>query len=159
MKNYFKILPILFLSLFIISCDDDNDDDGVCCAGSSIVDLASQTESLSTLVSALQVTGLDATLSSPGAFTVLAPTNDAFDSFLTSINATSLEDIPVDVLTNVLLNTVRKEESKIKIYTVHSYKGLEDDNVRIANDINKKDINVLYVALTRGMKKILVDKK
>ena len=51
MKNYFKILPILFLSLFIISCGDDNDNDGVCCAGSSIVDLASQTESLSTLVS------------------------------------------------------------------------------------------------------------
>ena len=106
MKNYFKILPILFLSLFIISCGDDNDDDGVCCAGSSIVDLASQTESLSTLVSALQVTGLDATLSSPGAFTVLAPTNDAFDAFLTSINVASLDDIPVDVLTNVLLNHV-----------------------------------------------------
>ena len=106
MKNYFKILPILFLSLFITSCDDDNDDDGVCCAGSSVVDLASQTESLSTLVSALQVTGLDATLSSPGAFTVLAPTNDAFDAFLTSINAASLDDIPVDVLTNVLLNHV-----------------------------------------------------
>ena len=106
MKNYFKILPILFLSLFIISCDDDNDDNGVCCAGSSIVDLASQTESLSTLVSALQVTGLDATLSTPGAFTVLAPTNDAFDAFLTSINAASLDDIPVDVLTNVLLNHV-----------------------------------------------------
>tara|TARA_B100001113_G_scaffold32628_1_gene23240 strand:+ start:164 stop:1135 length:972 start_codon:yes stop_codon:yes gene_type:complete len=106
MKNYFKILPILFLSLFIISCDSDDNDDGLCCAGSSIVDLASQTESLSTLVSALQVTGLDATLSSPGAFTVLAPTNDAFDSFLTSINATSLQDVPVDVLTNVLLNHV-----------------------------------------------------
>ena len=106
MKNYFKILPILFLSLLIISCDDDNDDDGVCCAGTSIVDLASQTESLSTLVSALQVTGLDATLSTPGAFTVLAPTNDAFDAFLTSINVASLDDIPVDVLTNVLLNHV-----------------------------------------------------
>ena len=106
MKNYFKILPILFLSLFITSCDSDDNDDGLCCAGSSIVDLASQTESLSTLVSALQVTGLDATLSSPGAFTVLAPTNDAFDSFLTSINASSLEDVPVDVLTNVLLNHV-----------------------------------------------------
>ena len=106
MKNYFKILPLLFLSLFITSCDDDDDNDGVCCAGSSIVDLASQTESLSTLVSALEVTGLDATLSAPGAFTVLAPTNDAFDTFLTSINATSLDDIPVDVLTNVLLNHV-----------------------------------------------------
>ena len=106
MKNYFKILPILFFSLFIISCDNDDNDDGLCCAGSSIVDLASQTEGLSTLVSALQVTGLDATLSSPGAFTVLAPTNDAFDSFLTSINASSLEEVPVDVLTNVLLNHV-----------------------------------------------------
>ena len=71
-----------------------------------LVDLASQTESLSTLVSALQITGLDQTLSTPGAFTVLAPTNDAFDSFLSSINASSLDDIPVDVLTNVLLNHV-----------------------------------------------------
>ena len=106
MKSYFKILPIVFLSFFIISCDDDNDNDGVCCTGSSIVDLASETESLSTLVSALQLTGLDATLSSPGAFTVLAPTNDAFDAFLTSINASSLDDIPVDVLINVLLNHV-----------------------------------------------------
>ena len=106
MKNYFKILPILFLSLFIISCDNNSDNDDLCCAGSSIVDLASQTESLSTLVSALQITGLDETLSSPGAFTVLAPTNDAFDAFLTSINVASLDDIPVDILTNVLLNHV-----------------------------------------------------
>ena len=106
MKNYFKILPILFLSLFIISCDDDNDDYGVCCAGSSIVDLASETESLSSLVSALQLTGLDETLSSPGTFTVLAPTNDAFNAFLTSINANSIDEIPIDVLTNVLLNHV-----------------------------------------------------
>ena len=106
MKNYFKILQILFLSLFIISCDDDNDDYGVCCAGSSIVDLASETESLSSLVSALQLTGLDETLSSPGTFTVLAPTNDAFNAFLTSINANSIDEIPIDVLTNVLLNHV-----------------------------------------------------
>ena len=62
MKNYFKILPILFLSLFIISCDDDNDNDGV----EVVRDLQSLTKeglasqtlemgSLSTLVSALQV--------------------------------------------------------------------------------------------------------
>ena len=62
MKNYLKILPILFLSLFTVSCGDDNDDNGVCCVGSSIVDLASQTESLSTLVAALEVTGLDLSL-------------------------------------------------------------------------------------------------
>ncbi len=106
MKKHIQILVIVLLSLFAVSCDDNNDSNDTCCHGSSIVDLASQTESLSTLVSALQVTGLDTTLSSPGAFTVLAPTNDAFDAFLTSINAASLDDVPVDVLTNVLLNHV-----------------------------------------------------
>ena len=76
------------------------------CVGSSIVDVASQQDSLSTLVAALQATGLDAALTGDGPYTVLAPTNDAFDAFLASINATSLDDIPVDVLTNVLLNHV-----------------------------------------------------
>ncbi len=106
MKKHIQILAIVLLSLFAVSCDDNNDSNDTCCHGSSIVDLASQTESLSTLVSALQLTGLDATLSSSGAFTVLAPTNDAFGAFLSSINAASLDDIPVDVLTNVLLNHV-----------------------------------------------------
>ena len=105
MKNCLKILPILFLSFLVISCDSDNQNDGLCCAG-TITDIASQQESLTTLVSALQATGLDSALTGNGYYTVLAPTNDAFDAFLASINATSLDDIPVDLLTNVLLNHV-----------------------------------------------------
>ena len=106
MKKQIQILAIVFLSLFSLSCEDDNENNDICCVGSSIVDIASQEESLSTLVAALQATGLDAALTGQGPYTVLAPTNDAFDAFLASINATSLEDIPVDVLTNVLLNHV-----------------------------------------------------
>tara|TARA_B100001079_G_scaffold228147_1_gene206264 strand:- start:3043 stop:4014 length:972 start_codon:yes stop_codon:yes gene_type:complete len=106
MKKQIQILAIVLLSLFVFSCDDDNDNNDTCCYGSSIVDVASQEDSLSTLVAALQATGLDAALTGQGPYTVLAPTNDAFDAFLASINATSLEDIPVDVLTNVLLNHV-----------------------------------------------------
>ena len=106
MKKQIQILAIALLSLFVISCDDNNDGNDTCCHGSSIVDIASQEDNLSTLVSALQATGLDQVLSNEGSFTVLAPNNDAFDAFLTSINATSLEDIPVEVLTNVLLNHV-----------------------------------------------------
>ena len=106
MKKQIQILAILFLSLFSLSCDDDNENNDICCVGSSIIDVASQEDSLSTLVAALQATGLDAALTGQGPYTVLAPTNDAFDAFLASINATSLEDIPVDVLTNVLLNHV-----------------------------------------------------
>jgi len=106
MKKQIQILAIVLISFFAFSCDDDDDNNDTCCHGASIVDLASQTESLSTLVSALQITGLDQTLSTPGAFTVLAPSNDAFDTFLSSNNISSLNDIPVDVLTNVLLNHV-----------------------------------------------------
>ena len=106
MKKQIQILAIVFLSLFSLSCDDDNENNDICCVGSSIVDVASQEDSLSTLVAALQATGLDAALTGQGPYTVLAPTNDAFDVFLASINATSLEAIPVDVLTNVLLNHV-----------------------------------------------------
>ena len=106
MKKQIQILAIVFLSLFSLSCDDDNENNDICCVGSSFVDVASQEDSLSTLVAALQATGLDAALTGQGPYTVLAPTNDAFDAFLASINATSLEDIPVDVLTNVLLNHV-----------------------------------------------------
>ena len=106
MKKQIQILAIVLLSLFVLSCDDNNDNNDTCCIGSSIVDVASQEESLSTLVAALQATGLDAALTGQGPYTVLAPTNDAFDIFLASINATSLDDIPVDILTNVLLNHV-----------------------------------------------------
>jgi len=44
----------------------------------TIVDLAVETKSLSTLVSALQAADLVETLSGEGPFTVFAPTNDAF---------------------------------------------------------------------------------
>ena len=56
MKKQIQILAIVFLSLFALSCDDDNDNNINCCVGSSIVDVASQEESLTTLVAALQAT-------------------------------------------------------------------------------------------------------
>ena len=117
MKKQIQILAIVLLSLFVLSCDDNNDNNDTCCIGSSIVDVASQEESLSTLVAALQATGLDAALTGQGPYTVLAPTNDAFDTFLASINATSLDDIPVDVLTNVLLNHVILGEAESSTLT------------------------------------------
>ncbi len=47
-------------------------------AGQNIVELAMATESLSTLVQAVQAAGLAETLSGEGPFTVFAPTNEAF---------------------------------------------------------------------------------
>ena len=70
---------VLFLAIpFVISsCSDDDDDDNMN-KSETIVDIAVKTPELSTLVSALQASGLDAALSGNGPFTVFAPTNAAF---------------------------------------------------------------------------------
>jgi len=78
---------------------------------------------------------------------------DDLPSFLKSLTLDELKKI----LNGVLKNTVSEKSSKIKFYTVHSYKGLEDNNIRLSNDIKEEDENVYYVALTRCKKKIMID--
>ncbi len=72
----------------------------------TIVDLAVATEDLSNLVAALTEAGLVSALQGDGPFTVFAPTNAAFEAFLTDNGFASVADVPVDVLTQVLLNHV-----------------------------------------------------
>jgi uncharacterized surface protein with fasciclin (FAS1) repeats len=67
---------------------------------STIVELAVATPDLSTLVAAVQAAGLVDTLSSPGNFTVFAPTNAAFDALPPGTVDALLNDIPA--LTNIL---------------------------------------------------------
>lgn len=68
----------------------------------TITGLAMMTPELSILAEALQITGLDAALDDRnGEFTVFAPTNAAFNTFL---GGASINDVSVDVLTQVILN-------------------------------------------------------
>ncbi|MEJ6392852.1 fasciclin domain-containing protein [Gymnodinialimonas sp. 2305UL16-5] len=67
---------------------------------SNIVELAVATPDLSTLVTAVQAAGLVDTLSSPGNFTVFAPTNRAFEHLPPGVLDGLLAD--TDALTNVL---------------------------------------------------------
>lgn len=101
-----KLLSALFLSVFILACTKDDDDDMTPDDPQNIVELASDTESLSLLVDAVVRADLASTLSGDGPFTVLAPTNDAFETFLQNAGFSSLEEVPVDVLTQILLNHV-----------------------------------------------------
>ncbi len=70
-----------------------------------ITDLAIGNENLQNLVAALVAADgdLPTVLRGDGPFTVLAPTDEAFETFL---DGAALADVPVDVLTNVLLNHV-----------------------------------------------------
>jgi len=72
----------------------------------NIVETAQSTPILSSLVAAVVEAGLDGTLSGPGPFTVLAPTNDAFTAFLNANGWATVADIPDAALEQVLLNHV-----------------------------------------------------
>ena len=70
----------------------------------TIVQLAGETDDLSTLVTAVKAAGLVETLSSDGPFTVFAPTNEAFAA------------LPEGVLENLL-----KPENKDKLISILTY--------------------------------------
>ena len=81
---------------------------------------------------------------------------DDLPKFLKSITQEELETM----ISNIDENITTKIDATCKFYTIHAYKGLEDDNIRIAADIEDKDNddeNLYYVALTRGMKNIIED--
>ncbi|RZS95190.1 fasciclin domain-containing protein [Cecembia calidifontis] len=80
----FPLLGIVFA--FGLSSCNDNDDTAPVQEATTIVDVASASNDFSTLVAAVDAAGLVETLSSPGPFTVFAPTNDAFARFLQDNN-------------------------------------------------------------------------
>jgi len=104
--NIPKIIPILLLTTTVIlSCSsDDNDNDP---QELSIVETALATPELSSLVAALQAADGDLiSVLNNGTFTVLAPTNTAFNNFLAANGFASLDDVPTDILSIILLNHV-----------------------------------------------------
>ena len=105
MKNYAKLIKLTLLvvsSTLMFSCSDDDST----ADNNSIADIASRNSNFSVLVDALGRANLASTLDQSGSFTVFAPINDAFQSFLSAKGFSSLNDVPVDVLRQILLNHV-----------------------------------------------------
>ena len=94
-----SMILMLTLGLFFSACDDDDMMDEP-----TIVGFAQDNPNFSVLVDALTaadlVTALDDRTAS---FTVFAPTNAAFEAFLTANGFASLADVPVATLRQVLL--------------------------------------------------------
>ena len=103
MKKLFKVTALILVLNLFYSCN--NDDDNTTIETNTIVDVAVNNQ-LTSLVAAVTKAELGSTLSGPGPFTVLAPTNEAFAEFLSANNFNSLDDVPNDLLTQVLLNHV-----------------------------------------------------
>ncbi|WP_299188028.1 fasciclin domain-containing protein [uncultured Aquimarina sp.] len=102
MKNFFKKAFLAFCIISIASCSDDDDTTFIPDA-MTIADFVADNADYSSLLAALERTGLDVTLNGNGNFTVFAPNNAAFTEFL---DGTPLEDVPVETLEQILLNHV-----------------------------------------------------
>jgi uncharacterized surface protein with fasciclin (FAS1) repeats len=108
MKNIAKLLKLtLFVATtaMIFSCSDD-ESALLVVEDNTIVGIASRTPDFSSLVAAIQRTGLTQTLSQTNALTVFAPDNTAFTAFLTANNFANLEAVPIPLLTEILKNHV-----------------------------------------------------
>lgn len=97
-----SLFALLFAGLVLISSCKDDDTPPVV-EEKTIVELAQETPNLSLLVEAVVAADLAGTLSGDGPFTVFAPTNAAFEAALTALGFSSIDEIPTDVLTGVLL--------------------------------------------------------
>jgi len=100
MKNFMKKITLIALAFVAFSCSTDEELKTL--RPVSILEIAKATPELSTFVQAVELAGLTETLENADNVTVFAPDNAAFTSLLTTLGLTNLNQIPVDVLADVL---------------------------------------------------------
>ena len=141
LNSFAKILFLLALPLIMFSsCKEEETPDP-----QSIVEIASADAQFSSLVAALQRANLVSTLEGSGPFTVFAPTNAAFTAFLSDNGFANLDAVPVNLLTQVLLNHVVSGNVKAAGLTT-GYVSTSATESTTNNSLS------LYVDLTSGVK-------
>lgn len=102
-----KIYFILFWSMATFNSCDFSNEDQVSSIDTSIIDVLQDDPNLSSLLAAIEATAPNSnifrSLSSVGTYTLLAPNNEAFDTFL---NGRALADIPANELEQLLFNHI-----------------------------------------------------
>ncbi|MEO7977887.1 fasciclin domain-containing protein [Flavobacterium sp.] len=147
MKNLSIIKKVLFLIFFtslITSCN--NDDDNPAVADTTITGIASQNKDFSILVEALTKADLALTLKGAGPFTVFAPTNAAFTAFLKTTPYATINEVPTDVLKQILLNHVVSGNVKSTDLTTGYIKTLAKGGASATNTLS------MFVDLSSGVK-------
>ncbi|MHA6279940.1 fasciclin domain-containing protein [Salinimicrobium sp. CAU 1759] len=110
-SNLQQLVTGLFLLLTFTACSDDDDaTTPPVVETNTIADFVASNDNYSSLEAALEVTGLTSTLAGADNYTVFAPDNDAFAAFLADNGFSSLSEVPVSALTQILLNHVQMGE-------------------------------------------------
>jgi uncharacterized surface protein with fasciclin (FAS1) repeats len=133
-----KILPlILAVGLVAAACGGDDESATTTAAPqTSVLDLAIEAGQFSTLVAAIEAAGLVETLEGDGPFTVLAPTNQAFDDAFEALGITADELLAdTETLTQILTYHVLPQEADSQLVSSldgESVATLNGDTIDIA---------------------------
>ena len=103
-----KLLTVMFLALAIQSCS--NDDDEYVMQPKTIYEHVATSNNYTSLTYALQKTNLDGVLNGTDNYTLYAPNNMAFSRFLMEVGFSNVEQVPTELLTQILLNHVMAGE-------------------------------------------------
>lgn len=115
--------------------------------GNTIAAIVSNDPNFSTLLAAVQAAGLAETLSSPGPFTVFAPTNAAFAK-LPKAQLDSLLNDPAALRALLLYHVVPGRVMAAKVVTLTAAKTVNGANVRISVGGSTVRINTATVTRT-----------
>lgn len=135
-------IAIIALTSFTISCDNDDDMP----ADNTITGIAKTNPNLTILVQALVKADLATTLQGVGPFTVFAPTDAAFTAFLKTTPYATINDVPKETLTQILLNHVVSGKVKSTDLSTGYVKTLAKSATSGTNPMS------MYVDLTSGVK-------
>ena len=138
MKTLLKMKIFTFivcLSIFATSCSNDDNND-TAAVDNTITGIASKTADFSILVQALTKAELATTLKGTGPYTVFAPTNAAFTAFLSTAGYASINDVPKEALTQILLNHVISGTIKSTDLTTTYIKTLAKGTASTTNNLS-----------------------
>lgn len=142
----FKHLKWAALGVFALALLNCNDSESEQYQSTTIAALAVNSPDLTSLVTALEKTKLTSVLNGTDQYTVFAPTNAAFQQFLTANNFATLNDVPTDLLKQVLLNHVIAGKATAADLKTGYIKTLSNGGASATNTLS------MYVDLTDGVK-------
>jgi transforming growth factor-beta-induced protein len=122
--NFFLTLSLVTGLFLISSCEKDSETMPEVSTPMTIAEIAAGNEDFSILVQALDRAGLVDVLNGDGNFTVFAPNNDAFSTFLMANDIESIDDIEVNALRSVLLYHVLGESRSSEMITEGYYSSM-----------------------------------
>lgn len=139
MKTLKMTLALMLIAALFAFVPAENNDHN---HNKDIVELAAETEALSTLFAAVEAAGLAETLQSEGPFTVFAPTNEAFAA------------LPEGTLESLLLEENRDMLVEILTYHVVPGKVMSDD---LSDDMTAETVQGSSVSLSVSNYGVRVD--